>query len=67
MHEYEFWPFVNYETPDQQLAWITASLGTEQTGLPMRVELVLQYFEKIENQPVYIIVQNDYEKKCNYN
>lgn len=56
-----------YETPDQQLAWITASLGTEQTGLPMRVELVLQYFEKIENQPVYIIVQNDYEKKCNYN
>lgn len=56
-----------YETPDQQLAWITASLGTEQTGLPMRVELVLQYFEKFENQPVYIIVQNDYEKKCNYN
>lgn len=53
-----------YETPDQQLAWITASLGTEQTGLPMRVELVLQYFEKIENQPVYIIVQNDYEKNA---
>ncbi len=54
---------VYYETSDQQLAWITAPLDSEQTGLPMRVELVLQRFGKIENQPVYIIVQNDYENK----
>lgn len=58
---------VYYETPDQQLAWITAPLDTEQTGLPMRVEFVLQRFGKIENQPVYIIVQNDYEKQGNFN
>ncbi len=58
---------VYYETPDQQLAWITAPLDTEQTGLPMRVEFVLQRFGKFENQPVYIIVQNDYEKQGNFN
>ena len=58
---------VYYETSDQQLAWITAPLDSEQTGLPMRVELVLQRFGKIENQPVYIIVQNDYEKQGNFN
>jgi len=58
---------VYYETPNQRLAWLTAPLDSEITGLPMRVELVLQSFGNIENQPVYIIVQNDYEKQGNLN
>lgn len=58
---------VYYETPNQRLAWITAPLDSEITGLPMRVELALQSFGDIENQPVYIIVQNDYEKQGNLN
>lgn len=56
-----------YETPNQQIGWITAPLDKTQTGLPMNVELVLQSMGKIENEPPYLIVQNDYEDKRNYN
>lgn len=58
---------VYYETPNQQLVWLTASLDSEITGLPMRIELAVQRFGNIENQPVYIIIQNDYEKQGNLN
>lgn len=59
--------FYLYETPNQELAWTTAPLSKEQTNLAMNIELVLQYMGKIENEPPYILVQNDYDDKRNLN
>ena len=60
--------FYLYETPNQEIGWFTAPLNKEQTGLPMNVELVLQQtMGKVNWQPPYIIVQNDYEDNRNYN
>lgn len=56
-----------YETPNQELAWTTAPLSKEQTNLAMNVELVMQSMGKIENEPPYILVQNDYDDKSNLN
>jgi len=56
-----------YETPNQEIAWYTAPLSKNETGLMMNVELVLQSMGKIINQPPYIIIQNDYDDKTNFN
>ena len=59
--------FFLYETPNQELRWTNTPLDKELTGLAMNVELVLQPMGKIENEPPYIIVQNDYDDKHNMN
>ena len=59
--------FYLYETPNQEIGWFTATLDKKQTGLAMNVELVLQPMGKIDNQPPYLIVQNDYKDKRNHN
>lgn len=59
--------FYLYETPKQELAWLTEPFDKKQTGLPMNVELSLQSIGKIVNEHVYLIVQNDYEDKQNLN
>lgn len=59
--------FYCYETPKQELAWTTVPLSKKETGLDMNVELVLQSIGKIENQPPYILVQNDYKDGRNLN
>ncbi len=59
--------FYNYETPNQELRWLTTPLEKNITGLAMNIELVMQSFGKIENIQPYIIIQNDYEDKHNMN
>jgi len=59
--------FYLYETPNQELRWLTTPLDKKITGLKMNVELALQSMGKIINEPPYIIVQNDYEDRRNLN
>ena len=59
--------FYLYETPNQELRWVTIPLNKETTGLSMNVELAMQSMGKIINEPPYIIVQNDYEDGRNLN
>lgn len=59
--------FYLYETPNQEFRWVTTPLSKKYTGLAMNVELALQGMGKIENEPPYLIVQNDYEDKHNLN
>ena len=56
-----------YETPKQSQAWSNTPISKEYSGLAMNVELVLLSMGKIENEPPYIYVQNDYEDKHNLN
>lgn len=59
--------FYNYETPNQELRWLSTPLEKNITGLAMNIELVTQTLGKIENIQPYIIIQNDYEDKHNMN
>lgn len=59
--------FYCYETPKQSQAWTNTPISKEESGLAMNVELVLLGMGKIENEPPYIYVQNDYEDKHNLN
>ena len=59
--------FYLYETPNQEQRWTNTPISKKETGLAMNVELVLQSMGKVENEPPYLIVQNDYEDKHNLN
>ncbi len=57
--------FFQYETPKQLQAWSNTPISKRLSGLAMNVELVLLSMGKIENEPPYIYVQNDYEDRHN--
>ena len=59
--------FFLYETPKQEQRWTNTLIDKKYSGLEMNVELVLLGMGKIENEPPYIYVQNDYEDKHNLN
>ena len=59
--------FYLYETPKQEMSWLTTPIDKDLSGLAMNVELTMQAMGKIDNRPPYIMVQNDYEDKHNLN